>query len=509
MTATSPEVTRPDIPMAEPVSSTWSTAVWLLVGLTVLQWIVGSRIPLDPDESYYWEWSRRLALGYYDHPPAIAYLIRAGTAIFGPTALGVRFVPVLANLGGGLILLLLARRLGGARAGLNAALLVLSLPIVAAWLILATPDCPLFLADALALYAAVRALEASPQSWPALAWWLGSGAALGLGLLSKLSAVILPFGILLALLARPDLRRRLAEPGPFLAGLLATLMAVPIVAGNPAAPSVFQLRHGFGASRGSPLLQELDLVGGQIGIAGGILFVLLVIAVARSLRRSAEPVRFVLAVAALSTIAVFAVSSLWHRAEANWPLPAYIPAVALLASSPGARSWRRWLRGGILLGGGMVALAYLQMVAPVLPFQEEMIRRGHGWDDVAHRVSIVRGSIAPATNRRMWLAGNTYQDASRLDFNLSDHPGVFALNLRSRQNQYSIWPGFPDLAHRGDDLVFIVSSRRDAPGPISDLHPYFARMRVVDSTGPTDERPEVPQRRIWLLEDWQGGWPGR
>src|SRR5882724_10330037 len=114
----------------EPASGSWRTAVWLLVGLAVLQWVVGSRIPLDPDESYYWEWSRRLALGYYDHPPAIAYLIRAGTAIFGPTALGVRFVPVLANLGGGLILVLLARRLGGPRAGLDAALLVLSLPIL-------------------------------------------------------------------------------------------------------------------------------------------------------------------------------------------------------------------------------------------------------------------------------------------------------------------------------------------------------------------------------------------
>ena len=452
MTATSPEVTGNDIPVGEPASVGWKTAVGLLIGLAVLQWVVGSRIPLDPDETYYWEWSRRLALGYYDHPPAIAYLIRAGTAIFGPTALGVRFVPVLANLGGGLILLLLARRLGGARAG--------------------------------------------------------PGAALGLGLMSKLSAVILPFGIILALLARPDLRRRLAEPGPCLAGLLATLMAVPTVVGNPAAPLVIQLRHGFGASRGSPLLQELDFVGGQIGITGGILFVLLVIAVARSLRRSAEPLRFVLAVAALSTFAVFAVSSLWHRVEANWPLPAYMPAVVLLAWSPGGRRWRRWLRGGITLGVGMVGLAYLQMLTPVLPSQEEMIRRGHGWDDVAHRVSILRGSIAPAQGRRMWLAGNNYQDASRLDFNLPDHPGVFALNLRSRQNQYSVWPGFPDLANPGDDLVFILSNRRDAPGPISDLHPYFARMRLVDSTGPTDERPEVPRRRIWLLEDWQGGWPG-
>jgi hypothetical protein len=509
MSTSPPEVTGRDLPVAEPGSSRWRTAVGLLVGLAVLQWIVGSRIPLDPDESYYWEWSRRLALGYYDHPPAIAYLIRAGTTIFGPTALGVRFVPVLANLGGGLILLLLARRLGGARAGLDAALLVLSLPILAAWLILATPDCPLFLADGLGLYAAVRALEAAPGSRPALGWWLGSGAALGLGLVSKLSAVILPFGILLALLARPDLRRRLAEPGPYLAGLLAALMALPTALGNHAAPLVFQLRHGFGASRGSPLLQELDFVGGQIGMAGGILFVLLIITVVRSLRESAEPLRFVLAVAALTTLAVFAVSSLRHRAEANWPLPAYLPAVALLASYPGGPRWRRCLRGGIALGFGMVALGYLQMVTPVFPFQEEMIRRGHGWDDVAHRVSIVRGSIAPAQGRRTWLAGNNYQDASRLDFNLPDHPGVFALNLRSRQNQYSNWPGFPDLAHGGDDLVFILSNRRDAPGPISDLHPYFARMRLVDSTGPTDERPEVPLRRIWLLEDWEGGWPGR
>ena len=72
--------------MREPASASWRTAIWLLVGLAVLQGVVGSRIPLDPDESYYWEWSRRLALGYSDQPPAIAYLIRAGTVFFGPPA---------------------------------------------------------------------------------------------------------------------------------------------------------------------------------------------------------------------------------------------------------------------------------------------------------------------------------------------------------------------------------------------------------------------------------------
>jgi hypothetical protein len=507
MTASFPEVTTRDVPVDEPASSGLRTAVWLLVGLAVLQWVVGSRVPLDPDESYYWEWSRRLALGYYDHPPAIAYLIRAGTAIFGPTALGVRFVPILANLGGGLMMLLIARRLGGARAARDAALLVLSLPIVAVWLILAFPDCPLFLANGLALYAVVRALEAPPGSRRALGWWLASGVALGLGLVSKLLAVLLPFGILLALLWRPDLRRRLAEPGPYLACLLAGLIVVPTAVGNVSAPFFFQLRHGLGSSSGSPLLRELDFFVGQVAIAGGILFGLLAIAVARSLRRSAEPLRFVLAVVALATLTVFAVSSLRHRIEANWPLPAYMPAAVLLASAPGGRRWRRWVRAGIALGGGMVALAYLQMVTPLLPFREELIRRGHGWDDVAQRVSILRGSTASVGGGRTWLAGNTYQDASELAFHLPDHPVVFALNLRSRENQYSIWPGFRDLARAGDDLVFVLSEHRDSPGPVSDLGPYFARVRVVDSTGPTAERPEVPQRRMWLLEDWRGSWP--
>jgi hypothetical protein len=244
-----------------------------------------------------------------------------------------------------------------------------------------------------------------------------------------------------------------------------------------------------------------------MAFAGGILFVLLSIAVARSLGRSAEPLRFVLAVVALSTFAIFAVSSLRHRVEANWPLPAYMPAVVLLASAPGDGRWRQWVRAGITLGGGMVALGYLQMLTPVLPFREELIRRGHGWDWVAQRVSNLRGPASSLGGRRIWLAGNTYQDASKLAFQLPDHPDVFALNLRSRKNQYSIWPGFPDLAHPGDHLVFVLSNRRDSPGPVSDLEPYFARARVVDSTGPTAERPEVPPRRIWLLEDWRGGWP--
>ena len=41
--------------------------------------------PLDliPDETYYWEWARRLDWSYYDKGPLIAYLIAIPTKIGG------------------------------------------------------------------------------------------------------------------------------------------------------------------------------------------------------------------------------------------------------------------------------------------------------------------------------------------------------------------------------------------------------------------------------------------
>ena len=37
---------------------------------------------LHPDEAYYWAWAQNIHLGYYDHPPLIAYIIRLGQEIF-------------------------------------------------------------------------------------------------------------------------------------------------------------------------------------------------------------------------------------------------------------------------------------------------------------------------------------------------------------------------------------------------------------------------------------------
>src|SRR3954464_7738887 len=67
----------------------------MVTALVVLRLVGAAWTPLTFDEAYYWMWSKHLAGGYYDPPPIVAFVIRAGTAILGDTELGVRLVSIL------------------------------------------------------------------------------------------------------------------------------------------------------------------------------------------------------------------------------------------------------------------------------------------------------------------------------------------------------------------------------------------------------------------------------
>src|SRR6201990_3700895 len=69
--------------------------VLTIVAVVVLRLVAAAFTPLSFDEAYYWTWSKALAGGYYDHPPMVALVIRAGTDIAGDTPLGVRLGSIL------------------------------------------------------------------------------------------------------------------------------------------------------------------------------------------------------------------------------------------------------------------------------------------------------------------------------------------------------------------------------------------------------------------------------
>src|SRR5262249_6257791 len=85
----------------------------LIAVMTALRLTYASVIDLRTDEAYYWTWSKENVLSFLDHPPAIAWFIRFGTAIFGDTNLGVRCSGILAMLVTQLLLADIVRRVTG------------------------------------------------------------------------------------------------------------------------------------------------------------------------------------------------------------------------------------------------------------------------------------------------------------------------------------------------------------------------------------------------------------
>jgi 4-amino-4-deoxy-L-arabinose transferase-like glycosyltransferase len=486
-----------------------------------LRLVLAALLPLFPDETYYWEWSRRLAGGYFDHPYGIALLVKGGTALFGDTAFGVRVLPVLAGVVASLAAAGMANRLAGARAATLAAVVVSVMPLAATGLVLATPDAPLLATSAVTLYAVVRALEHPARASGSTRWWLAAGVALGLAFSSKFTGILIPLGVLAAVALRPGLRARLREPGPWLACIAATVVFGPVLYWNAThdwAAFAFQLQHGLGgAPRGSLLQREGDLLGGQAGLVSPILFVMMAIAVwrAASVRSDAPPDpatsnadrRALLAISALVVFLFFIYSATKKKVEPNWPAPAYLPAAALLAAHAWSTRGDRWLRRGWILGGALSLLVYVHAIVPVLPVpaRRDPVARAFGWDELAGRVDA--RLAAPARGQSLWLASDRYQESSELAFHAAGHPVVFALNLTGRPNQYDLWPQFAEVAQPGDGLVLVLDQRGESHPTIELLAPHFEQVEAGEVVALRRGTGLVTERRIWMLRGWRGSWP--
>src|SRR5947207_3470155 len=208
--------------------------VLIVVALVVLRLVAAAWTPLTFDEAYYWMWSKHLAGGYYDHPPMVAYVIRAGTIIAGDTELGVRLVSILlalpmswAGYQSAVVLF------GGRRVAATSAILLNITLMAAVGTLIVTPDAPLLVASSFVLFSLAKVLETGRG-----AWWLAVGLAVGTALLSKYTALFFGPAILIWLAVVPKMRRWLISPWLYLGGIVALLMFAPVILWNADQPRV-------------------------------------------------------------------------------------------------------------------------------------------------------------------------------------------------------------------------------------------------------------------------------
>jgi 4-amino-4-deoxy-L-arabinose transferase-like glycosyltransferase len=390
--------------------------VWAIaLGVAAFRVLLFRGLDLYADEAYYWMWSRRLDLGYFDHPPMVAWLVRAGTAIL-PGEVGVRILFVVCGALAVVVAGLIARDLSDdPRAPAVAAALAATSPLLMLTGGLALPDAPVELAYAGATWLVARARGRR---------WIVAGLVVGLALLSKYTAALLAPALLLLVLLDGELRRELRGPWPWLGGLVAVLVFLPNLlwnASNGWVSILIQLRHGTASD--ATVRTFLEYLGGLLGGAGVVALPL----GAWRLARGRDTFSLRVAVATAVPVAVTLFSAARGKVEANWAALVF-PALCGAAGAQLVRLRPGWSRGllSFTVALGMVAAVGfgLEVRNPTLiPPDSEAVRRLRGWPEFALRAREAAraacrsiGDPAGCGPDDPFVYPLSYQDAAELAF---------------------------------------------------------------------------------------------
>jgi 4-amino-4-deoxy-L-arabinose transferase-like glycosyltransferase len=484
------------------------TALLLVAASLLFHVAYAGLVALSPQEAYYWSWSRRLALSYFDHPPLAAWTIRATTEVFGTSERAIRLAAVVHS---GLFLwflFLAGRRLFSERAALLATAFALLAPITSLGQVVITPDGPLLSGWAACLYFTVRALDEEDGRW-----LLAAGLATGLAALGKYTGFLLVPQLGLALLLDPRGRRLIASPWPWLGLLLAALVFSPVLLWNAERHGVSFLFQSEG--RTSTFALRPVLVGRFIGLqaisVSPLLWLGLMAAPFLAARRWHEPGWRVAAIFSLPLVLLMLVISPFHWVKMNWGAPAY-PAALLAGAALALEHWSRpWVRRFTWSAGALAAASGLYMhlmpLVPALPFpaRDEMFA---GWEQLARRVDAERRAMGGDP----LVVGCTYKPAAELAFYLADRPqtqsaGVFGENGL----QFDEW--LDPAAVKGRSLLLVIDprERRTCEGKaglcatLTRLEPEVAR-RGADLVSAFElYRCEVPADARIPLPRWRAG----
>ena len=453
-------------------------AVFLLFCLRCL---TGFLIGLSPQETYYWNYSRHPALSYFDHPPMIAWVIRAGQFFLGKNEIGVRFGGLVLTLLSSWLLYALGRIWFGRRAGLWAVLLFQLIPLYFVYGVLITPDVPLIFFWLLTLYWVSLAVRQGRKS----AWYF-AGVALGLGFLSKYTAVFLLPSAFLLLVSDSRYRPWLRRKEPYLALLMAVLLFTPVILWNLEHDWVsfgFQvserLTHAGGRrlqSLGEFLLMQLGVTSPAL-LTGILMLPALPVSAALGERRLRWRFCFLFAVPILAFLLFFSIHS---RIKANWAIPGYLsllvaayPAYRYLRFNSGARTK---LVAGYFLAGWLYALPVLYLVAiyhltltlPGIPAHSFVT----GWKELGQAVDTEAQALEAAEGRKVFLLGlDSHYIAAELSFYSDGRREVFSRNvIGKRALAFEFWP--PERDPVGFNALAVD---RDPPD-LEPLRKYFVRV---------------------------------
>jgi 4-amino-4-deoxy-L-arabinose transferase-like glycosyltransferase len=476
-----------------------------VIALLISRVLLAATANLAEDEAYYWLWSTHLAGGYYDHPPMIAYWIRAGTAIFGKTEFGVRFAALLSAVAGSYLLYRTSLALFRDR---NAALLCViwmnATLLCNASAIVATPDTPLGFFTALTLFCLAKLIETGRG-----AWWYAIGAGLGLAFVSKYTAALLIPCLFVWMIATAQGRRWFARPEPYLGAAIAVLIVTPVVSWNYAHDWVSfakQAEHGIKDRPADAFLSVLELLSSQAGLATPLIFIFCVFGSAYAFVRG---VRFgnarwlLLGAMSAPILLFFFVHAASQKIQPNWPGLLY-PAAILAAvhgflAVSGEKRVPKWVRASFSLAPwvavAFTAAAFAQLSLGALPIdaKKDPTARLKGWAKLGgeiERLQREHGAQIVLTDR--------YAITGELAFYGLDPERVVQVNERIR---YASFPS-PDEAKLEHAPALLVLRQGSDAAPVSR---FFGNSSLIATLTRDDGFRPHDAYDVLLMTNYRGG----
>jgi dolichol-phosphate mannosyltransferase len=456
-------------------------AIWLIVYAFVLRLVYLGSVELLPEEAYYWNYSRHLDIGYLDHPPMVAWLIRLGTAVFGQSQFSVRIGALGCGMIASLFTYRLTRNLFDEASALRALLLAQTLPFFFLSGLLITPDAPLTAAWAASLFYLERALLGGRRG----AWW-PAGVALGVGAISKYSIGLLVPVTLVFMLWDAEARRWWRRWEPYGAALLAAAIFSPVILWNA--------EHGWAsfAFQTSRRIAEASRFALHKLVASALVLITPtgVLAVAASLSGDADGIgtarrRLFIRMTVLLPLAIFAIFSLRHDVKLDWtgaPWTAALPLIAAGMVAPEAplSRFKAWIRAAwtptlvtmlLIYGAG---LHYLVLGLPGLGYSKHIELFPVGWREFSRQIADTTAQIRTQTGVEPLIVGmDRYAIASELAFYGAErtHSELQTSSAHLFDGlglMYERWT--PRQLQEGRNLLLVAWDARELSGPTIETH---------------------------------------
>ncbi|NTS42365.1 glycosyltransferase family 39 protein [Flavisolibacter sp. BT320] len=380
---------------------------------------------LTSDEGYYWFYAQHLQWGYYDHPPMIALLIKAGTAIL-PGELGVRFFNVVLSTGG--LALFFSLLPHAAKQNRRTYLVLLSAPLLHYLTFLVFPDGPLLFFSLLFLVTYKRFLQK-----PTLAVSLLLGLSLALMAYAKYHGALV---LLFTIIANP----KLLKSGAFYLSLFVALLLF--------APHLFwQYREGFptlqyhlgGRTSQWGLRYVGEYLSQQVAAIGpGLIFVPFVVKTKDVFERTLKTI-------VIGSFLFFLVSSFKTFVHFHWTSIALYPLLYFAVQYYGQAHTKKLFYWLILPFVVLFFLARILLMIPIIPNM-------HVGEDVYHGRKAWAKKLAALAGESPVFLPNNLREASLYTY-YSRKPGVTLYNRPEKKSQYELW-GYEDSL-QGKEVLLV------------------------------------------------------